>query len=138
MNSFRLDIVTPERVAYAEDVEKVLVPSAEGQLTILPHHVHLFATLAEGEVKVVKNQEDYFLAIGGGFIEGTKTKVIILVSRAYHAHELNEEAILKAKEQAEEAIAKGVTGSDLQAAQMLLRSSLVDLKVYHRRRKQIR
>ena len=133
MKSFLLEIVSPERLAYAEQVEHVSVPSVNGQLTILPHHTALFAALEEGEVIIRKDKENQFLAIGGGYVEVSKEKVMLLVSRAYHADELNEQAILKAKQQAEEAIKKGVGGEELHAAQSLLRSALVDLKVIRRR-----
>ncbi|MBI4129711.1 ATP synthase F1 subunit epsilon [Candidatus Roizmanbacteria bacterium] len=135
MQTFLLEIVTPDRLVYSEEVEQITVPSEEGQLTVLPHHTLLFANLVEGEVIIRHKGEDHFLAIGGGFVEVMKEKVLVMVSRAYHATELNEAAIVKAKEKAEQAIAAGVTGDDLHAAQALLRSTLVDLKVLKRRKR---
>ena len=134
MKQFSLDIVTPERLAFTQDVELVTVPSTDGEITILPHHIPLFASLTEGEVRLHYEGEDYFLSIGGGFIEVTPTKITILVTRAYKAEELNEKAILKAKQEAEEALKRGGTPQDIQAAYALLRSSLVDLRVLRRRR----
>ncbi|MCR4263187.1 MAG: ATP synthase F1 subunit epsilon [Candidatus Roizmanbacteria bacterium] len=134
MKTFSLDIVTPERLALTQQVELISVPGTEGELTILPHHVPIFASLTEGEVRIHHENEDYFLSIGGGFIEVTPTKVTLLVTRAYKAEELNEKAILKAKEEAEAAIKKGGAPEDIKAAYALLRSSLVDLKVLRRRR----
>lgn len=135
MNKYLLEIVSPERLAYSEEVEQVSVPSEDGELTILPNHASLFANLVEGELAIRKNAEDHYLAIGGGFLEVTRTKVMVLVSRAAHARELNEKAILDAQKQAKEAIKKGATGEDLRAAQALLRSSLIDLRVVRRMRK---
>lgn len=135
MNTFTLEIVTPERLAYSEEIEQVTVPSEDGQLTILPHHVPLFATLVDGEVIIRLKGEDSYLAIGGGFIEITPTKTIILVTRAKGADELNEAAILKAKQEAEEIIEKGAPEEAINAARALLRSTLVDLKVARRRRR---
>ncbi|KKR50018.1 MAG: ATP synthase F1 subunit epsilon, F-type H+-transporting ATPase subunit epsilon [Microgenomates group bacterium GW2011_GWC1_41_8] len=134
MKTFSLDIVTPERLALTQEVELVSVPSTDGEITILPHHVPIFASLTEGEVRLHYENEDYYLSIGGGFIEVTPTKTTVLVTRAYKAEELNEKAILNAKQEAEEAIKKGVTPEDIQAAYALLRSSLVDLKVLRRRK----
>ena len=135
MKTFQLEIATPEQLAYSEEIEQVTVPSEDGQLTILPHHIALFATLVEGEVIIRQKGEDTYLAIGGGFIEVTPTKTIVLVTRAKGADELNEAAILAAKKEAEETIAKGVPGEAMAAAQSLLRSTLVDLKVARRRRR---
>ena len=136
MATFILEIVSPERVAYARPVQSVSVPSETGQLTILPHHIGLFATLVEGEVIIKTQDKEQYLAIGGGFVEVTKEKVSVLVSRAFQADELNEQAIEKARKEAQAAIERGVTGSELQSAQALLRSTLVDLKVARRRKKQ--
>jgi F-type H+-transporting ATPase subunit epsilon len=135
MTTFTLEIATPEQLAYSEQIEQVTVPSVDGQLTILPHHVPLFATLGEGEVVIRAKGENTYLAIGGGFIEVTPKKTIVLVTRAVNANELNESAIEKARKEAQDAIEKGATGESLQAAQALLRSTLVDLKVARRRRR---
>lgn len=135
MKNFLLEIVSPERLAFSETVEHVQVPSEEGQLTILPDHTPLFANLMEGELVIRKDGEDHYLAIGGGFLEVTRKKVMVLVSRAFHARELNEEAIKKARQDAKDAISRGITGSELAAAQALLRSTLVDLKIIRRRQR---
>lgn len=135
MSTFILEIVSPERIAYSKPVEQVSVPSETGQLTILPHHIGLFATLVEGELIIKTHDEEEYLAIGGGFVEVTKDKVSVLVSRAYNASELNELAIEKARKEAEEAIIKGATGEELAEKQAMLRSTLIDLHVARRRRK---
>src|SRR3989344_3261406 len=75
MKTFSLDIVTPERLALTQEVELVSVPSTDGEITILPHHVPIFASLTEGEVRLHYENEDYYLSIGGGFIEVTPTNI---------------------------------------------------------------
>lgn len=136
MSSFLLQITTPERIAYQEEVSMVIVPGSDGAMGILPHHIPLFATLTEGEIKIYKGEEDFYLSIGGGFIEVTREKVTILVTKAVHAHELNESEILRAKEQAEKALREKPQGEDFKIAASLLRSSLIDLRVLTRRRRQ--
>ena len=61
-------------------------------------------------------------------------KVMILVSRAAHADELNESEIKKAQEAAREAIANKASGAELAGAQAMLRRSLIELKVFRRRK----
>lgn len=134
MSTFLLEIITPERIAYQEHVDMVVVPSADGVLGILPHHVPLFAPLIEGEVKIQQGKEDLFLSIGGGFVEVTKDKVYILVTKALHADELKEHEIRLAKEKAEKILKEKPAGEDLLVAERLLRSTLIDLKVLERRR----
>lgn len=131
---FQLEIITPERLAYSDEVDMVTAPTARGIVGILAHHVPLFSRLVEGEVKVTKGNDEYYLAIGGGFMEVTRDRVSILVSRAVHAKELNEAEIKKAQERAQEAVKSGIKGDELRSAQSLLRRSLLEMKVLRRRR----
>ena len=77
--------------------------------------------------------KEYYLAIGEGFMEVTKTGVSILVTRAFHAHELNEAEIKKAQTAAREMLTKTIPALDRAAAQAILRRSMLELKVLHRR-----
>lgn len=133
MTPFNLEIITPERLAYEDQVDMVTAPTALGIIGILAHHVPLFSRLLEGEVKITKGDTEYFLAIGGGFMEVTRERVSILVSRAVHAAELNESEIKKAEDRAKEALAHGIKGDELKEAQALLRRSLLEMKVLRRK-----
>ena len=137
MLSFLLEIITPERIAFSDQVEMVTAPSASGVIGVLAHHVPLFTKLVEGEVKINRRNEDVYLAIGGGFMEVTKKKVMILVTEAFHADELKEQEILAAKKRAEEAIKSKPTGQVLIEAQSLFKRSMIALKVFNRRRKKL-
>lgn len=137
MKSFRLDIITPQRKAFSEEVDSVIVPTVNGMVGVLALHEPLFSALTEGEIKITSGSREYFLAIGSGFMEVTKTGVTILVTSAFHAHELNETEIKKAQQTAKEALQKHISGAELSAAQSLLRRSILELKVLHRKRKNI-
>ena len=132
-----LEIITPERIAYTDTVDMVTVPGVMGTMGVLPKHIPLFAQLTHGELKIKKGDDNYYLSIGGGFIEVTKEKVIVLVTRAVNAKELNEKEILEAKQRAEEALKEKPTGEAFITAQMLLRQTLVDLKILRLRRRTV-
>lgn len=134
---FLLEIITPERIAYTDTVETVTVPGVLGTMGILPRHVPLFAELTQGELKIKKGNDEVFLSIGGGYIEVTREKVIVLVTRALHAKELNEKEISEAKKRAEQALQAKPTGEAFIAAQTLLSQTLVDLKILRRRRRMV-
>ncbi len=135
MNTFKLDIITPQRKAFSESVDQVVVPTSAGVIGVLAHHEPLFTSLSEGEVKITQGTKEFFLAIGGGFMEvrpdGTIT---ILVSRAVHADEINEAEIKKAMESAKALVARKVTGDELATALLTIRRSMVDLKVAKHRK----
>jgi F-type H+-transporting ATPase subunit epsilon len=134
MAKFLLEIITPQRQAFAEQVDMVVVPTSNGIVGVLAHHEPLFSSLTEGEIKISQAGKEFFLAIGGGFMEIANDKVSILVSRAVHADELNEAEIKKAQEAAKQAIANKAKGAELLQAQALLRRSVLDLKVFRHRK----
>ncbi len=135
MPTFLLQIITPQKIAFTDQVDMVTAPSAAGVVGILPHHEPLFTRLIEGELKITQNKEESFLAIGGGFMEVTPTKTVVLVTDALHAHEINEQEVLVAQKRAEDALKAKPTGAELIEAQSLFRRSSIALKVLHRRKR---
>jgi F-type H+-transporting ATPase subunit epsilon len=133
----QLDVVSPQGKAYSEEIAKVSVPGADGQLTILPDHTSLFAKLVDGELKItaIKKEEIIYMAIGGGFIEVKDNNIVVLVTRAVHQDELDEKEISEAIKKAERLIKEAPTDKDRQAAASLLHARLTDLKIIRRRSK---
>lgn len=74
MALFNLEIVTPLKVAYSEDVEMIIVRTVDGDMGVLPNHAPLVAELAIGEMIIKKEdgKSKYFIA--GGFIEVSPKK----------------------------------------------------------------
>lgn len=135
MNQFLLNIITPQRKAFSEQVSAVSVPTTDGIIEVLAKHEPLFTQLAPGEVKITSGTKEYFLAIGGGFMEvRPKGEVTILVSRAVHADEINEAEIKKAMDSAKDLIARKASGDELAAAITTLHRTMLELKVSRRKR----
>lgn len=134
MKQFHLDIITPDRKVFSEEVSSVVVPTQNGHIGVLAHHEPLFSALAEGEIKISMTNKEFFLAIGEGFMEVTKEHVSILVTRAFHADELNEAEIKKAQEAAKLALKNASASIDRAAALATIRRSILELKVLRRRR----
>lgn len=135
MSQFLLEIITPKRKVFSERVEHVTVPTADGVIEVLARHEALFTSLSDGELKIASAGKEYFLAIGGGFMQVIPHgAVTILVSRAVHADEVNESEIKKAMESARSLIARKVTGDELSQAMALLQRSKLELKVARRRK----
>lgn len=101
----RFEIVTPERVVLKEKIKQVSVPTKMGEITILPGHIPLVATLAPGVLEILKtNGEPDVISLSGGFVEVMKGKVVILADTAERAEELDIEIINNAKKKAEDEI----------------------------------
>ena len=136
MSSIRLDIITAERVVFSEDVDVVVAPGVEGQLGILPHHAPLMTTLQEGELRVRKGGEEFFLAISGGFLEVRPDRVIVLADAAERSEEIDIARAEEAKRRAEAQLShRYAPGLDETRAQAALFRAVTRLKVAERRRK---
>ena len=133
--NMRLKVITPRKLVLDKDVIAVTAPALEGEITILPRHTNLFSLLKEGIVKIKEtgNNEEY-LAIGGGYLETDGMTVQIIVSRAYNQDEIDRELTEKAIESAKNILASAKDENQKREATMLLRRSLIDLKLLRKRR----
>ncbi|RLT34290.1 MAG: F0F1 ATP synthase subunit epsilon [Chloroflexi bacterium] len=132
-----LEIVTPERLAYSDEVDMVLVPGIDGELGILPHHTPLVSLLGVGELKIRKGGNEESFAIVGGFLQVRPDKVVVMAETADLASEIDLEKALEARREAERALESGShEGADLAAARASLQQALLRIRVAERRRRE--
>ena len=136
MATLRLEIVTPERKAYSEDVQMVTLPGSEGDLGIYPKHVPLLTTLKPGELRAIKDGHEVVLAVGEGFVEVTGDAVSVLTDMAIEAQQIDEAAVQKAIESARAAMKEDHSAEEVAAIQASLSKSLAQLHVKRRHRPQ--
>ncbi|MEX2416359.1 MAG: F0F1 ATP synthase subunit epsilon [Paenibacillaceae bacterium] len=101
MSTVKLEIVTPERKVYENDVDMVVVRGTAGELGILPNHIPLVTPLRIAPVKVKHGNQEELIAVHGGFMEVRKDKIVILAEMAELPDEIDIERAQKAKERAE-------------------------------------
>lgn len=133
MATLKLEIVTPEKTAYSEDVEMVTLPGSEGELGVYPNHVPLLTTLNPGELRVLKDGKETFLAIGEGFVEITATAVSVLTDMALDVSAIDESAAEEAVARARAAMKEDLVGEEVVAVQASLQKALAQLHVKRRR-----
>ena len=132
-----LEIVTPERLAYSEEVDSVQCPGFEGELGILPHHAPLLTTLGVGELRIRRGGEEEYFAIAGGFLQVRPDKVVVMAETADMASEIDLERAEEARREAERVLEAGfVETSDLAAARAALQRALLHIRVAERRRRE--
>ncbi len=134
MNTIRLKVITPRKIVIDKQVNSVTVPTVDGEITVLPHHTHLFSLLIEGIVKIKKDDNEDALAIGGGYLETNGETVTILVSRAYGQDEIDHDLTNKAVEQAKQILSKSTDEKERAEAMSILRRSVIDSKLMKRRK----
>ena len=103
MAKMKLQLVTPERTVLTEEVASLVCPTPEGQITILPGHAPIIATLTSGELVARNGGEDRNIHVAGGFVQvqnGGKD-IIILADAAEHFYEIDIERAEQAKAEAE-------------------------------------
>jgi F-type H+-transporting ATPase subunit epsilon len=130
-----LEIVTPERMVFSEEVDAVTLPGSEGELGVLPHHAPLVSTLGIGELRIRRGGEEELFAIAGGFVQVRPDKVVVMAETADIASEIDLEKAQQARAEAEKALESGFEeGADLAAARAALQQALLRIRVGERRR----
>jgi F-type H+-transporting ATPase subunit epsilon len=130
-----LEVITPERRVFEDEVDMVVIPGSEGVLGILPHHAPLFTSLGSGEMRVKKGTLEYVFAVFGGFMDVRENKVTVLTDAAEHAEEIDEQRAQEARHRAQEALeAAPASAADEQRARAALQRALIRLRVAERRR----
>lgn len=97
MDTFQLEIVTPERKVVSEQVEEMQLPGSNGYLGILPGHAALITQLAAGEITYKKpgESEVHRLALAWGFAEVLPDKTTLLAEIAERPEDIDIEAAKK-------------------------------------------
>ena len=135
MAQIHCEVITAERAVFSGNVDMVVAPGVEGQLGILPDHAPLITALTYGELVLHRQgQEDEYIAIGGGFMEVSADRVIILADSAERADEIDEARAEAATRRAQELMSQQKREvEDIARAEAALRRSAVRLKVARRR-----
>ena len=102
-----LEIVIPSKTVYSEIVDHVVVPTLRGKIDILPNHVPLIDKLVAGDIKVEKDGNIEYLAVGSGFVEVYSEKVSLLTDQAINVSNTDDAEIDAAINRAEEALQQG-------------------------------
>lgn len=122
MSHMRLEVVTPERTVYSEDVNMISARIFDGDIGILPKHSRLVSPLDVTKVRIKKDGVEDFIMVNRGFLEVTPDKVTILTESAELSGEIDVERATRAKERAEHRLKDG--GADSYRAEEALKRAL--------------
>jgi F-type H+-transporting ATPase subunit epsilon len=96
------ELITPERVLFRTEAERVTLPTSEGEITVLPHHAPIVAKLVPGIASLATAQGTEEVAVSGGFIEILEDDhVRVLADTAERGTELDLRVIQEARERAQ-------------------------------------
>jgi len=91
--NFHFELVAPERLLFSGDVEAVIVPSVNGDLTVLAHHAPLMAVLKPGLITVESAGKAQAIFVRGGFADIRPDGLTILAEQAVPVEELTDDLI---------------------------------------------
>jgi F-type H+-transporting ATPase subunit epsilon len=134
-----VDIVSVEAHIFSGLAERVVATGALGELGILPGHTALLTSLKPGPVRIVKSEgnEEVFY-IKGGVLEVQPRIITILAETAVRAADLDEEAALEAKQQAEQALKDRKSEIDFAKASGELAQAMAQLASISKLKKQLK
>jgi len=121
----KLEIVSPERMVYNDEVDMVIVPGRNGQLGILPHHTPLISSLGVGELRIKKGGTEESMLISGGFVEVRPDKVIVMADLAEHSDEIDEAKAVEARKRAESELEQSRDPVDIARVRAALQTALM-------------
>lgn len=136
--TIHVDLITPERQVFSDEVDTIVAPSVDGQIGILPNHAPLLTQLGLGELRLKKGTFISHIAITGGFLEVQKgSRVSIFAETAELAEEIDVERARLALERAKADLHTSHQGEkfDFAAAEAALARAILRIKIVENRRK---
>ena len=111
---FKLEVISPEKIIFSEDVKMVTLPSYEGDMGVLKNHISIITFLRPGIIKVQKkegNINDFF--VQDGTVEYFNDNLIVLSASVMNIKDLSKEFVDNLNKDTQEKLAdKNITDHD--------------------------
>lgn len=133
-STFRLELVTPEAVAFSEEVTSVVAPAYDGYLGVLAGHAPMLCVLLPGEIIVEGSAGTRIFSTAGGFLEVSKEKTILLTDATEPVEGIDMERAAAARKRALERLEERSEGMDLERARRALGRAANRLRAARRRK----
>ncbi len=117
---FRVEIVTPEKLAFSEEAESLVVPAERGYLGVLAGHAPLLCALRPGEIMIRRDGREQRLATSGGFMEVTPARAVLLTESVEDVGAIDVARAEKARARAQERLSSGGRELDRERARSAL------------------
>ena len=116
MATIKLEIVSPDRVVCAADIDMLIARSTGGEIGILPKHIPLVTGLEPHAMKIHVDAKEQLIAVAGGFMEGTPDKITVLATAAEEPIDIDINRAQRAYERAQERLQRLREDPDAQAS----------------------
>ncbi len=134
LKKFQLEVISPERVFYAGDVEMVELTTTEGDIGIYAEHIPLTTIVAPGVLTITESgSQKKEAAVLEGFMEITQDKVTILAQSCEWPEEIDVNRAIEARERAERRLKSSDATINISRAELALRKSLIRIELAGRK-----
>lgn len=124
-NTFKVEIITPERKFYEGEATMVEFNTVEGEIGVLPKHIPLTTVIAPGICTITEPEGQKRAAIHAGLAEVLPDKITLLAEIAEWPDEIDLERAKSAEGRAKERLATKGENVDVLRAEIALKKSLV-------------
>ena len=140
MSTIRVEVVSAEAEIYSGQATLVVATGELGELGITPRHAPLITRLKPGKVVVTQpdGQKVDIAVGGGGILEVQPSVVTVLADTAIRSEDIDEQAALRAKQEAELALANRTDAEEVAEAQARLAAAITQLQALERLRKTLK
>ena len=93
-DNFKLEIINPDKIIFSDNVTMVTLPSYEGDMSVLKHHIPIITFLRPGIIKLQKNDrnfEEFF--VQDGTVEYFKDGLVVLSVSAINVKNISKELL---------------------------------------------
>jgi F-type H+-transporting ATPase subunit epsilon len=126
-NKLTLQIITPLKKVFDEEVDSVILRTTEGEMGVLYDHEPVVALLAYNSIRYTQGDVSKKATTMGGFAEITTDKVVILTDASEFEEEIDVERAKRAKERAEARLADA--SMDTARAEIALKKAIARLNL---------
>ena len=126
---FRLEIISPDKMFYTNDVVMAEYNTTEGEVGIYAGHIPMTQIIAPGQLTITEEGGQKIAALLSGFVEITPEKVTILAEAVEWPENIDVERAREARIRAERRISSGQEDIDLARAELALKKALIRLDV---------
>lgn len=130
MNTFPLQIITPDKVFFDGDVQRLIVRTTEGDVGILAKHENYVAALPSGPVKLTLSDGTLRIAaLSGGALKVSPDRTAILANAVEWAEDIDVDWAKRSEEDARRKVETSKTQHDLDVAEAKLKRAINRLRV---------
>lgn len=101
-----LEIITPEKPIFKDQIEAVTIPGTQGSFQILKDHAPIISSFEIGIIKVKKASAETFYTTAGGTVEVSKNNVLVLADSIEKVSDIDQDRAEQAKQRAKERLRK--------------------------------